>query len=454
MNYNKTLTQRISLIVLVTILCIAAVSCGKDGNPSGKTGSYTVSTPGNETPGPTGKGELTYTDISVLSAGDIMYHMPQVNAAKTGDGKYDFNSNFQYVKSIISSADYAVVNFETTLANQKEYTSYPTFNSPLSTLDSIKDAGFDMLLFANNHCYDYKKDGFLSTLGRFKEYGFDYIGGKTDVSEKSYMVKDVKGVKLGMMNFADTLTQPNGQYNTINGITINDGCDPYMDIYVRGKEDALYAEVTNRIADLKANGAELIIMYIHWGDEYQLKPVESQKRVAQKLCDLGVDVIIGSHPHVIEPMEILTSQTDPSRSTVCFYSLGNYISNQNRLSFQDLEYDIRKYTENGLMVTLNIRKYSTGDVYVKSIDYTPTWVHRWSDSNGKMNYNVVPLLQANADPAAYGLTSSSFGVDHAKTAFKLTDDVFSVPVTAFNTKMADAIAAFSQSYSENSQAAK
>ena len=97
-------------------------------------------------------------------------------------------------------------------------------------LDSIKDAGFDMLLFANNHCYDFKKQGFLATLGRFQEYGFEYIGAKTDASEKSYMVKDIKGVKLGLLNYTDTITQPNGQYNTINGITINDGCEELMDI--------------------------------------------------------------------------------------------------------------------------------------------------------------------------------------------------------------------------------
>ncbi|MFR1519149.1 MAG: CapA family protein [Clostridia bacterium] len=452
MKCHNSCKPRLAILIFTLILSLSFLAACSPAaeNPSG-TGSYIINTPnGGATPG-NGSQELTYTDIRLLSAGDIMYHMPQVNSAyRPASGTYDFTENFQYVKKFISAADYAVVNFETTLANQNKYTSYPTFNSPLSVLDSIKDAGFDMLLFANNHCYDYKKEGFLATLGHFQEYGFDSIGGKTDASAKSYMVKEVKGIKLGLMNYADTLTQPNGQYNTINGITINDGCEEFMDIYVRGKEDALYAEVAARISELKANGAELIILYIHWGDEYQLQPVGSQKAVAQKLCDLGVDVIIGSHPHVIEPMEILTSQSDPSRSTICFYSLGNFISNQNRLSFQDLDHAVRPYTENGLMVTLNIRKYSTGDVFVNAIEYTPTWVHRYPDTDGNYNYNIVPLPQAYQDPASYGLTASDFGVDHATAAFQMTDTVFSASVLAFNTKMADDIAAFSQAFSGNS----
>ena len=447
---SNSLKERISLLILALVISVTCISCTVHpaGDPPENTGSLIVNTPGG---GTNAAEPLTYTDITLLSAGDIMYHMPQVNAAYRS-GSYDFSDNFQYVKGIISAADYAVVNFETTLANQTEYTSFPCFNSPLASLDSIKDAGFDMLLFANNHCYDYKKPGFLATLGHFQEYGFEYIGAKTDASAKSYMVKDVKGVKLGLLNYTDTITQPSGQYYTINGSTINDGCEELMDIYVRGQEEKMYTEVAERITELKANGAELIILYIHWGDEYQLKPIEGQKRVAQKLCDLGVDVILGSHPHVVEPMEMLTSQTDPSHSTLCVYSLGNYISNQNRLSFKDLAQDIRPYTENGLMVTLTIRKYSTGDVYVKSMEYTPTWVHRY-EASGRMNYNVVPLPQAYMDPDAYGLKNSDFGVSHATTAFQLTNDVYSTPVAAFNTKMADAIAAFSQSYSGNSQGA-
>lgn len=452
MNYNNSAKLRLPLLLLIVMLSISFLAACRGGDgPSGPTGSYTIHTPAPGGATPSGQ-ELSYTDISVLSVGDIMYHQTQLNSAyDAATGAYDFSENFQYVKSIVSAADLAVANFETTLSNQDKYSAFPQFNSPLSVLDSIKDAGFDLLLYANNHCYDFKKPGLLATLGHLREYGFEYIGAKADPSAKSYLLKEVKGVKLGLLNYTDTITASSGDYYTINGITVNDGGEAYIDLYERGREEALYAEVTQRIAELKANGAELILLYIHWGDEYKLEPISGQKTIAQKLCDLGVDVILGSHPHVVEPMEILTSQTDPSHSTVCFYSLGNYISNQNRLSFQDLSQAVRPYTENGLMVTLNIRKYSTGDVYVRSIDYTPTWVHRYASSAGGYHYNVVPLPQANRDPAAYALTDSSFGVDHAAAALQMTDPLFSGTVTAFNTKMADEIAAFSQAYRDNSK---
>lgn len=436
-------------LILITVFTVS-VACQKTpSTPADKTPPYIFNTPSVQSP-TNEKPELTYTDITLLSAGDIMYHMPQVRAAyNSSTGKYDFSDNFKYMKPIVSAADYAVVNFETTTANQTNYTSYPAFNSPLAVLDTIKDTGYDMLLFANNHCYDYKKPGFLATLAQFKNYGFEYIGAKENASEKSYMVKDVNGVKLGLMNYADTLSQKNGQYYKINGITINDGCDELMDIYMRNEYDKLYNEVSQRITDMKSQGADIIIMYIHWGDEYKLEPVSSQTTVAQKLCDLGVDVIIGGHPHVIEPMEILTSTTNPEHSTICFYSLGNYISNQNRLSFEDLDQKIRPYTENGLTVTLTIRKYNTGDVFVKSIDYTPTWVHRYTGSDGLLDYNVVPLKQAILDPSTYGLLNSSFGKSHATAALGLTDPVFADAVLAYNTSAAEDIYAFSATYNDN-----
>ena len=203
MKCKHSVKLRISLLLLtlaVSFSFLAACSGEGTQNPS-RTGSYTISTPAPGTPD-TEAQELTYTDITLLSAGDIMYHMTQLNSAYNSDtGTYDFSQNFKYVKNMISAADYAVVNFETTLSNQDEYSAFPNFNSPLSVLDSIKDAGFDMLLFANNHCYDFKKQGFLATLGRFQEYGFEYIGAKTDASEKSYMVKDIKGIKLGLLNY-------------------------------------------------------------------------------------------------------------------------------------------------------------------------------------------------------------------------------------------------------------
>ena len=230
-NKNKILSI---LLVLVLLFVSACDFNDNSSSPSDKP-SYNLSTPGASS----GEDntdeikELTYTDITLLTSGDIMYHNTQLKSSKNSDGTYDFTDNFKYMKDIVSSADLAVVNYETTTANQKDYTAYPVFNSPLESLAVTKDTGYDLLLFANNHCYDYRKDGFLATLNQFENYGFEYIGGKKTADAKSYMVKDVKGVKLGLMNFTDTITPPTSNYYTINGNAISDGCEELMDIYVQ-----------------------------------------------------------------------------------------------------------------------------------------------------------------------------------------------------------------------------
>ena len=397
------------------------------GTPSHTTITLTD---GTATPAPTPT-PITYTEMTLLSIGDLMYHMPQVNAARIpGTEQYDFTDNFRYIKEIVSAADYAVANFETTLS-EKEYSGFPNFRSPYAVLDSIQDAGFDMLLFANNHCYDTGLDGILRTLGKFEEYGFDYIGARKDPEENFYLLKEINGIRIGFLNYTNDIAYGSGRLDSINGIHIRSGDLPYMDLYNDGLLDAFYAEAEKRITALRTEGAEMIVFYIHWGEEYQLAPNSRQTAVAQKLCDVGVDVTIGSHPHVIQPMALLTSSADPEHQTICFYSMGNFISNQNRLTLTSTEN--KEWTENGLMVELTIRKYSDGAVLITNIAYIPTWVHRYYPSgSSSMKYQVVPLPAACAAPEDYGLTASDFGVSHAQAAFQMTDHVFCDIVEVFN----------------------
>ena len=151
-------TKLLSFVLLLILIFTFSFGCSESPSAPKNSPSYVFNTPGAPST-PTNSlddnKELTYTDITLLNAGDIMYHAPQFKSAYVSStGKYNFMDNFQYMKPIVSAADYAVVNFETTTAHQNSYTSYPTFNSPLEVYDSIKDAGFDMLLYANNHCYD------------------------------------------------------------------------------------------------------------------------------------------------------------------------------------------------------------------------------------------------------------------------------------------------------------
>ncbi len=428
----------IVVAALVLIIVLIAGGCSKKSNGGNSSDILDVIKP-YDTGGSAAESEtepdepLTYTEITLLSAGDVMYHNPQLyEAYDEATGEYDFSPTYRYVKDLVSSADYAVVNFECTTAGDAfGYSGYPSFNAPDSGMSVLKEAGFDMLLFANNHCYDTGRTGLIRTQENFTRFGFDYVGARPDTNGKTYKTVDVKGIRLGVINSSDDLAHDGpSSPRTVNGIAIADGDVELMDLFNVGDLDGYYSHVEEAVRDLKAEGADLIVTYIHWGDEYQLVHNETQDAIAQKLCDLGVDVIIGSHPHVVQDAEVLTSTADPGRKTLCFYSLGNYVSNQNRLTM-DPGWE-SEYTENGLTVILNIRKYSNGKTMVTDVKLDPTWVHRYTDGTTWKNYHIViPLAEALNAPGEFGLYNSSFGVDHATAAYRMTEEQLEGVVEAF-----------------------
>ena len=286
-----------------------------------------------------------------------------------------------------------------------------------------------MMLFANNHCYDKKITGFLRTQDQFDAHGLSYIGAKKTPEDRACSVVDINGIKVGMLNYADDLSGGKTDRRTINGKSIKDADLPYLNIYNLSLLDEFYANVESDIAYMKGEGADIIIAYIHWGNEYSIKHNSKQEEVAQALCDRGVDVIIGGHPHVIQDVSVLTSQST-GKQTLCFYSLGNFVSNQNRRTLPDTRNNT--YTEGGLIVTLTLRKYSTGEALVINASQTPTFVHRYKSSNGYYAHEIVPTSLALADPSGYGLTSSSFGKKNAEEVLGLENDVLGGVVEAFN----------------------
>jgi len=376
---------------------------------------------------------VTYKEITLLSAGDIMFHMAQIEYAKAagGNGTYDFTNTFKYIKDLVSSADYAVANFETTLAGDAyEYKGYPAFNSPDSTLDAIKDAGFDMLLFANNHCYDTYRNGLIRTQEKFIDYGFDYIGAKLDPENDGYLIVDINGIKVGMLNYADDLSGGITEPRYINGRVIREGDLGYMNLYNLSLLDEFYNEVRENINTMRDNGADIIIFYIHWGLEYKTKHNWYQEQVAQELCNLGVDVIIGGHPHVVQDVAILTNEHDSTKKTLCYYSLGNLVSNQNRVTLGE-DFTNSRLTEGGLIVMLTIRLYSTGECLVVKAEAIPTWVHRYKTNIGIV-HEIVPAKAALENPEAYGLTATSFGKKNAEEVYTATLNIIGGVTEAFN----------------------
>ncbi len=381
--------------------------------------------------------EPAYKEITLLSAGDIMFHNNNVLAGKKADGSYDYTDVFGYLAPIVSRYDYAVANFETTLSGDvRPYTQAGSvlFNVPDAAADALKGCGFDMMLFANNHTNDGNTPGLTRTLETLSGKGFDTLGAKASEAGQANKIIDIGGIKIGMLNYTNDGSFTDGASGTLNGRPLGDSAG-LINLFYLDHLDAFYTEAEREMQSLRAAGAQIILFYIHFGREYYIQPDANQKAIVQKLCDLGADAIIGSHPHVIQPMEVLTSSTDPSHKTICFYSLGNLISNQHRDSLSaDYCKGNNKETENGLMVVLTLRQYKDGTVVISAVEAIPTWVHHYerTEGEGEYNYRIIPLEEALKDPGAFGLNDSNYGQKHATEALKTTNDLIASSVATWN----------------------
>ena len=343
--------------------------------------------------------EIARAEITV--AGDVMLHMPIVRTNKTADG-YDFDDIFTYITPYVSSANYAVANLETTLSGTdgKEYTGAPNFNSPDQIALSAKNTGFDMLLTGNEHSYDYGTAGLKRTLNVVKSYSLDTLGTIESREESRHVIKSVGGVKVGMVSYTFADIDENGNV-TINGLTTDSAAAGLINAFDYDKLSQFYTEVEGEIAAMRANGADAIVVYIHWGGEYTTSVSDRQKSIAQKLCDLGVDVIAGSHPHVVQAMDLLTSSTDYSHRTLCVYSMGTLLSNLRA----DIIGQPSGHSEDGLLFNFTLSKYNDGTTRVSAVSLIPTWV-LVRGSGETRDFYVLPLDQSVSDwKSAYSLSA-------------------------------------------------
>ena len=352
--------------------------------------------------------ERVVSTASIAVTGDVLMHMPVINTGLRSDGSYNFDSIFQYLNTYASAADLAVANLETTLAGSDKgykYSGHPAFNCPDEIVDALKNAGFDLLLTANNHCYDTSEYGFLRTVTTVRSKGLQVLGTRAEVSEPKYVVQEVNGIKIGMVNYTyqGLPENPTAGKVYMNRNTLSDTCALLVNSFVPGQLDSFYQEVNQCLTEMKANGAEATVMFIHWGNEYQTTPSTEQQQIAQQLCDMGFDVIVGGHPHVIQPAALLTSRVDPDRKTVCLYSTGNAVSNQ-RIAEMDLK---TGHTEDGLLFSMTFSKYSDGTVYLEDVDLLPCWVDLRTEP--QTQYPIIPLDDSIRDQwqSLFGLTDEA-----------------------------------------------
>ena len=278
--------------------------------------------------------------IRIVFAGDVMVHTPQLSKAKCGEG-YDFNSCFRYVKPIFESADLAIVNLETTLSDSAPYSGYPTFRTPAQLASALANAGVDVAVTANNHALDAGANGLRSTIEILNRCGVQSTGtfcDSVDYKSRNPLWLNSKGVKIALLSYT---------YGT-NGIPVPDGVIVNLLDTVQIKRD---------IVACRESGADCIISFLHWGAEYSLRVTLEQKSIAQSLHRAGCQVVVGSHPHIVQGAEV-------SKREVSIYSLGNFVSNQRM-----------RGSDGGVMAQLDIEKGADGCQFW--LDIIPVWVrHR------------------------------------------------------------------------------
>ena len=245
----------------------------------------------------------------MLFVGDLMQHQAQIDAARRPDGSYEYSHCFSLVKERISRADLAIGNLEVTLGGEP-YRGYPQFSAPDEYLYAIKEAGFDILGTANNHSLDRRRKGLERTLALIDSAGLTSLGTYRDAADRTRrypLIVEKHGLRIALLC---------ATYGT-NGIATT---PPNI---VNSLDRAELAADIHRARSLAPHA---IIALVHWGNEYQQQPSAEQRDLARWLISQGVDHVIGSHPHVVQPIELVPHDEHPTQHAIV-YSLGNYVSN-------------------------------------------------------------------------------------------------------------------------------
>lgn len=320
-------------------------------------------------------GDSAAVKISLLFIGDIMGHDEQIWSAEDRiTHTYSYDDVFQYVKDEISEADLAVANFEVTLAGPP-YKGYPAFSSPPSLASACKNTGIDFLVTANNHSADRGKKGILSTIDRLDSLAIPHTGTFKDQAARDSLYPPViekNGFRLALLNYT---------YGT-NGIKVQ----PPAIVNMLEKNT-----IAADIQKAKQKNPDAIILFLHWGTEYDTIPGKAQTELAGYLFGLGADLIIGSHPHVIQKMERTMDETT-MKDRLVVYSLGNFVSNQRRMN-----------TDGGTIVRVELSK--NGDkVNISNAGYYLTWVYAPIE-NYRKKFFILPCQEFETLPEFFAKPS-------------------------------------------------
>ena len=293
---------------------------------------------------------LKKTEITITCWGDYMNHITQIRQAKATN--YDFTDSFKYISDFISDSDIAIANYETTTDPNKAYAGHPRFNAPPEYLKAIADAGFDIVTTANNHSLDSELEGIETTIDAIEDAGLDHVGTRKS-GNKRYIIKKVNDINIAFLSYTF-------------------GCNGIEDLFVVRDEvdqvNYIHEDLIKKdIKDAKAHGADFVVIYPHWGIELRSDADQSQIDLGHKMIDWGADLVIGNHPHVVEPYELYESEN--GNKGFIAYACGNFISIQNLETVNDIR------TEQSVAYEFKLSKnLSDGSTSIDQIDEYPLWV--------------------------------------------------------------------------------
>jgi poly-gamma-glutamate capsule biosynthesis protein CapA/YwtB (metallophosphatase superfamily) len=330
-------------------------------------------------PPPVANGEPAAAEVTLLALGDLVVHAPIINSCYDPAAKnYDFRPIFAGMRAEISQADLAVTTLEIPISgSERKFTGYPAFNSPYSLADALQWSGFDLVFTASNHSLDQGYTGLQSTQAHLDQIGLAYVGSRRSIEQPRYRMVEAQGMKLAFLSYT-TIT---------NGLNL----PPGKEWALNRLDPQNLAPLAVEVKAARQAGADAVIVALHNGVEYQREPSPEEQRLFHSVLQLGVDIILGSHVHVIQPRESGV-KTGPGgeRAYYIAYSLGNLLSNQ-----------YWRYSDCGLGVTLKLSKRTDGPgLITKEADHFPIWVDRY-DQKGRLRYRLLRLAgpeAPNSDP--------------------------------------------------------
>lgn len=365
-KFIKSISILITIIVILFVLFSITNKPKKDSSNSKNKNNKEITQIEEQKP------ENITFNMSVI--GDIMCHNTQyTDAYNSSNGTYDFTYVFDDIKEYLQNADIAVGNLETTFAGKDVgYSSYPTFNTPEVLAENLKDLGMDVLTTSNNHSLDKGYKGIEGTIDYLDKAGIAHTGTyKSEEDQNKILIQDIKGVKIAFLAYT---------YGT-NGIPVPKGKDYCINLIDKNL-------IKKHLELAKQENPDIICVSMHWGIEYQTKQNKEQEELADFLFENGVDIILGSHPHVLQPMEkrTITLEDGTTKDGFVIYSFGNFMSGQ-----------VKENTKNSIILNMKLTKNGeTSKVSIDEVNYTPIYMYKSSAKS-----KAYKILDIEKSIAAY-----------------------------------------------------